>query len=89
LGLFELLKGYDDDLVHEFSMELHSQEEESSTTVIIRLDISLNPETIRRVTILCLGITWSKHDKQVSVTNKKIFFLSKEKHVEDKNGVRR
>ena len=38
---------------------------------------------------LPLGMRWRKKDKQESVTTRKNFFLSKEKLVEDKNGVRR
>ena len=89
LGFFEMLKGYDDDLSHELSMALHSHEENSATTIVRGLAISLSPETINRVTTLPLGIRWSKEDKQVSVATGKNFFLSKEKHVEEKNGVRR
>jgi len=60
LGFFKMLKGYDDDLSHEFSMALHSQEEDSATTVVRGLAISLILETINRVTILLLGINGAK-----------------------------
>jgi len=89
LGFFELLKGYDDDLSHEFSMKLHSQGEYSSTTVVIRFSISPSPETISRVTTLPIGIRWSKEDKEVCVKTRKNFFILKEKPVGDNIGVRR
>jgi len=44
LGFFELLKGYDDDISHEFSMTLHPQGEATATTVIKGLVISLSPK---------------------------------------------
>lgn len=50
-----LLKGYDDDLAFEFSMELNSQIEDSATTILRVFSISLNPEIISRVTTLPLG----------------------------------
>lgn len=89
LGFFELLKGYDDDLDHEFSMALHSQEQDSGTTLFRGFSISLNLETISKVTNFPLGIIWNKEDKKVSFATRKYLFLSKEKSVEDKNGVRR
>lgn len=55
LGFFELLKGYDDDITHEFSMALHSQGEDSATIVVKGLAISLSHETIRRLITLLFG----------------------------------
>lgn len=89
LGFFELLKGYDDDLTHEFALKLHSQGEENATTIFRGLEISLCPKTISGVTTLTLGIWWSKEDKVVTVATRKNFLILKEKHVEDKKGVRR
>lgn len=89
MGFFELLKGYDDDLTHEFSMELHSQGEENATTIVRGLSISLSLKTISRVSTLPLRIRWRKKDKVVSVIARKNFFISKENPIEDKNGVRR
>lgn len=89
LGFFKILKGYDDDLAYGVLTKLHSQGEDSATIVVEGLAISLSPETISRVTTFPLGMRWSKEDKQMSVTARKNVFLSKENHVEDKNGVRR
>ena len=89
LGFFELLKWYDDDLTHEFSMELHSQGEDNSATIFIGLAISLSTKTISRVTTLPLGIHWSKEGKGMSVITRKHFFILKEKPLEDKNRLRR
>jgi len=50
VGFFEQLKGYDNDIV------LHSQEEDSVTTIVRGLAIYLSPEAISRVTTLPLGI---------------------------------
>lgn len=63
MGLFEFLKGYDDDLAREFAMALHSQEEDGATNVIRGLSIFLSLETIRRVNTFPLGVRWSKEDK--------------------------
>lgn len=81
LGFFESLKGYDDDHAHEFSMALHSQAEDSATTVVRGLAISLSPKTISRVTTLPLGIRWSKEDKAVSITTREKIVILKENHV--------
>lgn len=85
MGFFELLKMYDDTNTHEFAMTLHSQGEDSATTVVRGLTISSSLETIT----LPLGTRWSKKDKTVGVTSRKNFFILKEKPVKDKNGVRR
>ena len=55
LGLFELLKGYDDDLPHEFATTFHSQGGDSATIVVRGLAISLILENINRVTTFPLG----------------------------------
>jgi len=70
-------------------MALHSQGEDSATTIVKGLAISLSPKTISNVTMLPSVIGWSKEDKKVSATAKKNFFIHREKHVEEKNGVRR
>lgn len=75
LVFFELLKGYDDDITHEFSMALHPQWEDSATTVVRGLDISLSLETICIVTTLPLGVLWSKDEKAVCVTARRNFFI--------------
>lgn len=87
LGFFELLKGYDDDLAFEFSMDLNSQIEDNATIVVRGLTISLSPETISRVTTLPIGIKWSREEMFISVTNKNNLFIANEKPIEDKNGV--
>lgn len=69
-------------------MALNPQGEDSATSVVRGLAISLNVELIRKVTTLPLGIRWSKENKAMSVTSRKNFFIQREKHVEDKNGVR-
>lgn len=56
MGFFEQLKGYDDDITQEFSMELQSQGEYSDTTIFRGFIMSLSPKTISRVTTLPLDI---------------------------------
>ena len=52
LWLFELFKGYDDDIAKEFIVALKSHSEEGSTTRIRGMAITLSPEIIRRDTTL-------------------------------------
>ena len=68
-------------------MALNSQD--SATTVVRGLVISLNPKIINRVTTLPLGIKWSKEDKSTSVIAKNNFFTANENPIEEKNGFRR
>jgi len=89
VGFFELLKGYDDDLAFEFSMDLNSQIEDSATNTVRGLAISLSPKIISRVTTLPLGIKWSREDKSKSATTKNSFFTANENPIEYKNGARR
>lgn len=89
LGLFELLKGYDDDIAYEFSMALNSQTEFSATTVVRGLVISLIPKLISRVETLPLGIKWGREYKTTNSNAKNNFFIANENTIEDKNGVRR
>ena len=89
LGFFELLKGYDDEVSFDFSMALNSQSDVNPTTVIRGLVITISPEVINRVTTLPLGIKWNREDRVNSATSKKNLFRSRERHVKDKNGVRR
>lgn len=55
LGLFELLKGYDDDMTYEFFMGLNLKGRTSATTAVRVLSITINPKLICRVTTLPLG----------------------------------
>jgi len=64
-------------------MALHPQGEDSATTIVRGLDISLNPKTISRVTTLPLEFLWRKEEKEVSVTAKKNFFIERENPIED------
>lgn len=89
MGFFELLRGYDDDIAHEFSMALNPQARTSSTTMVRGLSITINPEVINRLTTLPQGVQWRREDKASSTFSKKKFFLNDEKPIEDKNGVRR
>jgi len=84
-----LLKGYDDDITYNFSMDLNPQERTSSTTMVRGLSITINTEVIDRVTTLPLGVQWRKEDKAKSTLAKKSFFTKDEKPIEDKNGIRR
>jgi len=68
---------------------MNSQTEDSDTTVVRLLPISLNLEIISRVTTLPLGINWRREEKATSLTSKTNFFTANENPVEDKNGVRR
>jgi len=89
IGFFEFLKGYDDDISFEFSITLNSQIEDSSTTMMRGLAISLSPKLISRVETLPLGIEWGREEKIASATTKKNFFTTNEKFVNEKNGVRK
>lgn len=89
MGFFEKLKGYDDEVTHEFSMALHSWGEDNATTIIMGLVIHFNIYLMSRVTTIPLGVRWGKEDRTLNIVAKKIFFLHEEEPVEDKNGVRR
>jgi len=56
LGLFELLRGYDDDVAREFAMSLTPQARVSVTSVVSRLSVTITLESISRITTLSLGL---------------------------------
>ena len=56
MGFFEKLKGYDDEITHEFYMALHSKGADSATTVVRGLAIHLNVELIIIVTTIPIGV---------------------------------
>lgn len=89
MGLFENLKGYDDEITHEFSMAIHSREGDSATTIVRGLSIHFNANIISRVTKIPLGLRWDKEDRTEAIIAKNNFFLPEENPVEDNNGVRR
>ena len=70
-------------------MALNSQIGVSATTMVRGLAISISSELISKVTTLPLGIQWRIEDNTNSVITKKNFITADEKHIEDKNGVRR
>ena len=88
LGLFELLKGFDEEIDQEFTVALQSHSKERATIVVRGLAITLSPELISKVTTLPLGVKWVK-ERMPRTAAKKIFFLPGEEYIEDKNGVRR
>jgi len=87
LGFFEFLKGYDDDITCEFSMELSPQARRNATTVVRGLSITTNPELISRATTLLLGVNWRRENKANNTFAKKNFLTNDERPIEDKNGV--
>jgi len=87
LGLFELLRGYDDDVDQEFSMALNPLARTIATIVVRGLSITNTLEVISRITTLPQGIPWRKEDKDVSIFAKKNFILRDEEPIEDKNGI--
>lgn len=89
MGLFELLRVYDDDIALEFSMALNPQARTSATTMVRAMSITINPEVISRVTTLPEGLEWRMEDKDSRKFAKKTFFLDDEEIIEYKNGVRR
>lgn len=89
MGYFEKLKGYDDEVTHEFSMVLNQQREDSGTTIVKGLPIHLDTNFVSIVTTTPLGVQRGKEDRKINATTKKNFFLLEEENVEDKNGVRR
>jgi len=84
-GVFQKIRGYDDELAQEFSLSLTPLTRIHATIVIRGLYIDL----ISRVTTLLLGIPWRKEGKGDSQVSKRKFFLEGEEPTADKNGVRR
>lgn len=58
LGLFELLRGYDDYVAQEFSMALNPQARISATMVIRGILITITPQVLCRITTLTQGMPW-------------------------------
>lgn len=52
MGFFEKLKGYDDEVTHEFTMALNSQGEDNATTIVNGISIHMNTNIINRVNTL-------------------------------------
>jgi len=89
MGLFELLRGYDDDLAREFAMSLIPLTRASATVVVRGFSVTITPKSISRITTLPLGLQWRKEDKTNNTIAQKGFFLEGEEPIEEKNGVRR
>lgn len=80
-----MLKGYDDDIMYEFSMALNPQKRASSTIEVSGLSITINPKHIRRVKTLPLGVQWRKEENFSSAFAKNNFLTDDEKPILDKN----
>jgi len=89
MGLFELMRGYDDDVAREFAMSLIPLSRASATVVVMGLSVTITPESICRITTHPVGLQWRKEEKTNNNLAKNGFILEGEEPIEDKNGVRK
>lgn len=78
LGLFELLRGYADEIAREFTMSLTTLTRVSVTIVVRGLSVTITLESISRITTLPLGLQWRKEDETRNTICNKKFFLEGE-----------
>lgn len=87
MGLFALLRGYDDDVAREFTLSLIPLARASTTAIVRGLSVTIMLESISKITTLPLGLQWRKEEKSKNTLAKKGFLLEGEEPIEDKNGV--
>lgn len=89
MNFFQKFIGFDEEIAHEFSLSLVPHIRTHATITIRGLSIEITTKFINKVTILPLGIPWSKDKKLIGQVAKKKFFQDNETPIEDKNGIRR
>jgi hypothetical protein len=70
LGYFERLKGYNDEVAIEFSHNFHNINEHEYVTIVRGITIRINEASIRKVSILPMGVPWEKYERQESINFK-------------------
>ena len=66
MGYIEKLRGYDDEVAHDFSLFLIPLTRVHVNVLVRGLYIELTLELITRITTLPLGVPWRKEDKRDS-----------------------
>jgi len=89
MGLFERMRGYDDEVVRYFALSLIPVTRTHATAMVKGLSVVITPKVISRITTLPLGLPWRNENKGNNTLAKKKLFLEGEEPMEDKNGVRR
>lgn len=56
MRFFEQLKGYDDEVTHEFAMALNSLGENNFTTIVRGISIHMNVDIVKIVPTIPLGV---------------------------------
>jgi hypothetical protein len=90
VGYFERLRGYDDEVAMEFSLNFQNIQEQEYVVhnkgMIIRINEAIHQQRYLVFPWVSLGI--KRRDKKPSMP-KRTFFLPNEKPHEDKNGIKR
>lgn len=60
MGLFERMRGHNDDVASEFSLSLICITRTNATIVVKGLSVVITPKVIRIITTLPLGLQWRK-----------------------------
>jgi len=89
MGLFEKMRGHDDEVARNFSLSLIPHTRTHATTMVKVLSIEISLEVIGRITTLTLGLPWRKENKGNIQIAKEKLVLEGEEATEDKNGVSR
>jgi hypothetical protein len=89
LGYFERLRGYDDEVAMEFSLNFQNIQEKEYVATMRGLIIRINEASIKKVSSLPMGLLGIKRRGKKSINAKNEFFLPNEKPDEDKNGIKR
>lgn len=90
LGIFEKLRGFDNEITQEFSLKLQPQGGHGDITIERDLITPLSEEVVGEFTTLPLGVRWrwSKEESTKAIIENKNFFLRDEKPIKDKNRVK-
>jgi len=78
LGYLDRLRGYDDEISLDFSLNFQNIRGQEYVIAVRGLEIFVDEVTIRRVSSLPMVLPWDKEERQEETNVKKIFFLNHE-----------
>jgi hypothetical protein len=64
LGYFDRLRGFDDEIYLEFSLNFQNVKDQEYITAITVLEIMVDKASINRVSNLPMGFSWDKEERK-------------------------